>query len=567
MAAAACRSRAEAAVAWWVGGGVAVGGRVRWRGVRAAACSAAVTVHDPCPRRLPRTPVERAHRHVQPAVGAERGARARRTTARPTSPVDLGRLRPAGERAGARHGVADDRVGRRRRVPADRHDQRRGGARLLPHESRRRARPGHRRPWWRRGRTTAAAGHLSGRSAVAGVARRLRSARSGSAAGAAAPTAVGERSGSFTGSSGLRIVSDRVAPSASTSTPDDGAGHVHEQPAVVEHQLGVGATGRAHVVAAALAPAVQHDDLAGSLARHVDLVAEHRRTARLRAAERTDVDAQDVTRRRPARRAEDDGSDAGTRSSGERLRGDHLGVRAVGRRRHVLTGAVADHDTAVEPDQRDALVVRHEHGARPGARDLPVRTLLELLLVVGPVERAQTCRRGRPATARRARPPRRRRAADRPATSARCRPASTDRRCARCRPRGRRRRPCRSPTSTLLAAPGGAWRRPDASSVARSITVISPVRRSSTISVPSSCAISSCASGPLICSRVCGLPDAGLTCTTSPRWSSPSQVSPSDTSTDVREMPCPSAAPASSSTPSSAAPKLADSRPHCRSSV
>ncbi len=34
----------------------------------------------------------------------------------------------------------------------------------------------------------------------------------------------GERSGSFTGSSGLRIVNDRVAPSVSTSTPVDEPG-------------------------------------------------------------------------------------------------------------------------------------------------------------------------------------------------------------------------------------------------------------------------------------------------------------------------------------------------------
>ncbi len=115
--------------------------------------------------------------------------------------------------------------------------------------------------------------------------------------------------------------------------------------------------------------------------------------------------------------------------------------------------------------------------------------------------------------------------------------------------------------STLLAAPGGACLRPLASSVDRSITVICPVRRSSTMSVPSSWAISSCASPPLICRRVCGLPELGLTCTTSPRWSSPSQVSPSDTDTAVREIPLPNAAPARSSTPSSAAPTLADSRP------
>ena len=259
---------------------------------------------------------------------------------------------------------------------------------------------------------------------------------------------------------------DRQRPGGAVGVDEHarrGARHVHEQPAVVEHQLGVGTTGRAHVVAAAVTPAVQHDDLAGSLARHVDLVAEHRGTTRLRTAERTDVDPQDVT-------ADDQHDDRGRRQrrghqvQRRGLRGDHLGVRAVGRRRHVLTGAVADHDAAVEADQRDALVVRHQHGARPGAGDLPVRALLELLLVVGPVQCAQIAAvvdQPQHATLvhhgvgeRLARLPRL------PDVGS----ASTDPRCARCPPHGRRRRPCRSPPAPCSphpAAPAVA-RRPAA---------------------------------------------------------------------------------------------------------
>src|SRR6266498_1429627 len=117
-----------------------------------------------------------------------------------------------------------------------------------------------------------------------------------------------------------------------------------------------------------------------------------------------------------------------------------------------------------------------------------------------------------------------------------------------------------SDTSTLVAGPGWAWRRPLASNVARSSTVICPDRRSRMTSSPSFCVTESSASPPLTCSRTSGRPEAGLTWTTSPRGLSANQVSPSETSTEVLATPVPSAAPTSSSTPNDAAPKLAESR-------